>query len=73
MAKRDGATAYAEDRPRIHIWPTEHPNRHAYSFGATGGHFLAGGEHTIGHAIDQALARVDASKGVVVIIEPRLG
>lgn len=74
MGKRDGATAYADGRPRIHMWGENGRGFETYSIGATGTHFEAEqSAWSIGRAIDEALSRVDASKGVVVIIEPRLG
>lgn len=73
MAKfHDSGLGGADNRPRIHIWPTDHKHHHAYSVGATGRRITPAGPHSIGQSIDTALQGIDASKGVVVIIEPRL-
>ena len=62
----------ADNRPRIHIWPMDEKRRTSFSFGPAGSRFHGDPLDSVGTVLDEALDRVDASKGVVVILEPRL-
>lgn len=56
----------ADDRPRVHIWPT--PAGANYAFGPTGQRFV---QLSVGNALESAIDRLGdaASGGVVVIVE----
>lgn len=73
MGRPKPQLGYADDRPRIHVWPMDEDRRTSFSFGPTGARFHSDPLDSVGSVLDQAMDRVDAKKGVVVIIEPRLG
>lgn len=62
--KRPKSEAFADNRPRIHIW--QHgTSDFRFSYGPTGAH-LGGGEE-MGEAVERAMAGVKDGKAVIIM------
>lgn len=65
---KPGGSAYADARPRIHIWPGRDFKRPTYSFGPAAARSQE--YPSIGIAVDAALGRLGGARPAVIIIEP---